>query len=103
MNKEIKPKWLDALRSGKYKQSIHKLRNPSNGFCCIGVLCDVVAPDRWHKVDDNYLHDGCKAYASTVVYNATDLTNEVVEKLVHMNDRERRTFAEIADWIEENE
>lgn len=41
MNKEIKDKWVAALRSGEYKQTKGKLRDDS-GFCCLGVLCDLV-------------------------------------------------------------
>ena len=41
MNSEVKAKWLEALRSGKYRQSRYKLRSLDNGFCCLGVLCDI--------------------------------------------------------------
>jgi len=42
MNKRIKTRWLKALRSGKYKQGRYALRTKSdNGFCCLGVLCDL--------------------------------------------------------------
>lgn len=40
MNKEIKEKWVAALRSGEYKQSSNRLRD-NKGFCCLGVLCDI--------------------------------------------------------------
>jgi hypothetical protein len=41
MNTEIK-KWLvDALESGEYNQGTTGLRNMKNGFCCLGVLCDL--------------------------------------------------------------
>src|SRR5688572_23859842 len=41
MKKRFKKQWLTALRSGKYKQTKHYLRTDA-GFCCLGVLCDVV-------------------------------------------------------------
>jgi hypothetical protein len=34
--------WLDALRSGEYTQTTDRLRDAHGGFCCLGVLCDVV-------------------------------------------------------------
>jgi hypothetical protein len=37
MPKELKQKWLDALRSGEYKQATGALKN-GNGYCCLGVL-----------------------------------------------------------------
>lgn len=42
MKPEVKQLWLDALRSGKYKQALRALRT-DHGFCCLGVLCDVHA------------------------------------------------------------
>lgn len=42
MNQKIKELWINALRSGEYKQSQHALRTVS-GFCCLGVLCDLAA------------------------------------------------------------
>lgn len=44
---EVKQKWLQALRSGSYKQGKHVLRTADNHYCCLGVLCDVVAPELW--------------------------------------------------------
>jgi len=41
MNSEVKAKWLQALRSGEYRQARDTLRSPNNGYCCLGVLCDV--------------------------------------------------------------
>ena len=41
MNSEVKAKWLEALRSEEYKQTRYTLRSPNDGFCCLGVLCDI--------------------------------------------------------------
>lgn len=52
MNPEIKAKWVEALRSGKYKQGTGKLRRltrtlmglpdvSTDQFCCLGVLCEL--------------------------------------------------------------
>lgn len=39
---EIKENWLNALKSGKYKQGFGRLYNPiDNTHCCIGVLGEV--------------------------------------------------------------
>jgi hypothetical protein len=40
MNPEIKAQWTAALRSGEYQQSEGKLRT-DDGYCCLGVLCDL--------------------------------------------------------------
>jgi len=57
MPNEIARKWLDALRSGKYSQTTGHLRKIEardttdhalrEGYCCLGVLCDIVDPMRW--------------------------------------------------------
>lgn len=39
-------KWIEALRSGKYKQGQDFLRT-EEGFCCLGVLCDVLDSKKW--------------------------------------------------------
>jgi hypothetical protein len=40
MKPEIKKLWVDALRSGEYKQGQNALRI-NDHFCCLGVLCDL--------------------------------------------------------------
>jgi len=41
INKELIKRWIEALRSGEYQQGRLSLRNISNQFCCLGVLCDI--------------------------------------------------------------
>ena len=44
MNTEIKARWTAALRSGEYPQAEGRLR-ATEGFCCLGVLCDLAVKD----------------------------------------------------------
>ena len=44
MNPQVKEKWLTALRSGKYKQT-RKILRGNEGFCCLGVLCDIYSKE----------------------------------------------------------
>ena len=38
--KEFATKWLEALRSGNYKQGMGLLYNEDTGsYCCLGVVC----------------------------------------------------------------
>lgn len=59
-NSEIEARvraWIDALRGDKYQQGEGELRVPSknvsepdldvDGFCCLGVLCDLENPNAW--------------------------------------------------------
>ena len=41
MNREIKRQWIDALRSGDYKQNNSSLLKNKDGFDALGVLCDL--------------------------------------------------------------
>jgi hypothetical protein len=43
MREAVKKKWVEALRSGKYKQGKGVLRDDDSNFCCLGVLCDLHA------------------------------------------------------------
>lgn len=45
MKTEIKDRWLEALRSGEYKQGKGRLVKETDdgtfNYCCLGVLCDL--------------------------------------------------------------
>lgn len=98
MNKEIKEKWLEALRSGEYKQGREHLRDESNQFCCLGVLCDIVDPKGW---TDAFSFRGSSGEPRTEDCEELEIT-EFVTDLVNMNDADEESFAQIADWIEVN-
>lgn len=71
MYTHIKERWIAALRSGGYPQDREQLRS-SEGYCCLGVLCDLHAEDTgtsW-SIDDTY---GCYEYGGTSTY----ITEEV--------------------------
>lgn len=105
MNPEIKVKWLVALRSGKYKQTKRFLRRgpdgPDAGFCCMGVLADILNPDGWQ-------HHG----SSAVRTNLGEVTSLSFERLATVGltlpqqiDLMRKNdfgvpFDQIADYIE---
>lgn len=106
MNPEIKTKWIAALRSGSYKQTTGVLRD-SRGYCCLGVLCDVVDPDKWVKaseVGDDFtqadINDERNQQLLPVrVMKATCLHRNEQLALSQMNDT-GSSFTAIADHIE---
>jgi hypothetical protein len=105
MNKEYKEKWVEALRSGEYKQGTRYLKH-GDEYCCLGVLCDTVDPDNamdWkdrrdlpvemqHKV-------GLSATGIVTMHNGND-GNTYSSTLAYLNDWDEYTFEEIADVIE---
>lgn len=56
MNREIKKKWIAALRSGDYLQGRGVLRTRDSSYCCLGVLCDIYSKETginfWETIDD---------------------------------------------------
>lgn len=103
MDAEIKAKWVEALRSEKYVQGRGCLRDLEQNFCCLGVLCDIVSPEKWvpdtyiggYRIDDNS--------GVPPVEFIEPLGLEVSERdaLWNMND-EGKSFSEIADYIDAN-
>ncbi len=102
MNKEIKERWIKALNSGEYKQGTTFLNGP-NGYCCLGVLCDLAAKDGLGEWEGVY---GSKTFISSS-WNLPSMVNEwagyinglVVAELMGLNDSDV-PFTEIAKVIE---
>ena len=94
---EDKAAWIEALRSGKYKQGQAVLRrierDGSATHCCLGVLSEIKG-----FTDPDMVSDGGLLYPHVAAIGC--LTNQEINKLWNMNDSQRRTFAEIADYIE---
>lgn len=53
MNTQIKEQWISALRSGEYVQTEEVLHD-RNGFCCLGVLCDIYLKEVGKEWEENY-------------------------------------------------
>ena len=109
MKKEIKDKWVDALRSGDYVQGRGQLRNPKNEFCCLGVLCNLHAienPDFAATQINETTYGGQGLVLPKIVEDWAGMPYDHDHKeVVEMNDGTNRhhcTFEEIADYIEEN-
>ena len=117
----IKEAWLKALRSGKYRQGTERLRT-ENGFCCLGVLCDIGekkawehsnpklnAPPEWIYVygDERHVGDLDPDHLAVAhvqpskLMKVMGLDRMAHVQLVEMNDN-GMSFAQIADWIEDN-
>jgi hypothetical protein len=72
MKKEWADKWVAALRTGPYTQTRRTLRG-SKGFCCLGVLCDLVKDEplvqgHWQESDrGQYGFTVAGAYADQIL------------------------------------
>lgn len=115
MNKEVKKKWVEALRGGDYEQATERLRDSFGGgygYCCLGVLCDLYAKERgieWSKEDEllgeaAHLPEAVRDWARLPIDAGARVffrgyKNRHVE-LTEIND-DGESFREIADAIEE--
>jgi hypothetical protein len=100
---EVKAKFLEALRSGKYKQTCNKLHH-GNRYCATGVLCDVVDPTGWNGPDrtGRWRYGNYDYIPSQRVLNLAGITELQLRDLLSLNDELQKTFPEIADWVEDN-
>jgi hypothetical protein len=73
INKEVLKNWLRALRSGKYQQTTGRLHE-GQGFCCLGVLCDLCPEGEWGE-PGSITGTPCKDYCGSV----NDLPAEVLK------------------------
>ena len=55
MNNELLQIWVDALRSGQFKQGTGTLRNSDDEYCCLGVLCQLSELGTWKARDTGSL------------------------------------------------
>lgn len=68
MNQEIKQRWIEALRSGEYKQGKKCLHAIDGSFCCLGVLCDIHAKENSREWNTEYVQDGIDDDHTAIAY-----------------------------------
>lgn len=113
----IKQKWVQALRSGQYRQQTNEKLRDDEGFCCLGVLCDLYVqqhPDvEWEQDEDGrytVLNGGDSLQGGETlppeVMQWAGLAEESgwlrygFPSLTTLNDDYQYTFEQIADEIE---
>ena len=88
MDKELKAKWVEALRGGAFKQTTGTYWNfHRDAYCCLGVLVKLAR----ESDPDITIWEAEQSVATT----------SQMRELIKMNDT-GQTFAEIADYIEMN-
>jgi len=107
----LKTLWVDALRSGKYQQTTTVLRSPQGGYCCLGVLCDVMGLEWEAAATTGLVVDYVPSIDSTGAQQSGFLSHKTCGEagldvaqavdLSEMNDA-GHSFDEIANYIEAN-
>lgn len=106
--KDFKKKWIKALRSGEFEQGGGMLHNTyNNTYCCIGVACRVIHPRKDFKGAGLLSMYDTKSFKIPTILKGDNITlsdeyNLVIDKLVEMNDEKKRSFNQIANWIDKN-
>lgn len=113
MNQEWKAKWIEALRSGKYKQGKYCLAQVDNNdqkqsYCCLGVLCEISGKN----YDEHQLGLPLNVQDLTELSFLPTVNSPEVEEikclfqkkvsLSALNDSFNYSFEQIADLIEVN-
>ena len=96
MNNLIKHKWIDALRSGKYKQGKYYLKTINDEYCCLGVLTQLYVDEHPNtSFIENYLPLEVVEWANLKEINP--IING--DFLANLNDN-GKTFDQIASLID---
>jgi len=128
MNKKLKAIWLKNLRSGKFKQGNGYLKQQREDkeikYCCLGVLCTTLVrngtikrPRQQTEYDSNgticaWSFDDSESELSCRLLAETGIPGSAQDMLIKLNDGrkdddtgaiiKRKTFKQIAAWIENN-
>lgn len=107
MDPDVKRRWLEALRSGRYKHGSGYLRSADNCFCAFGVLADVL-----RRGEGFILPYGSPAYfwvcqgggdSSSIrpvgLPEFEEIPDDIVNEIMHRNDR-YTSFDLVIDYIE---
>ena len=92
MDKNLKAKWIYALRSGRYKQARNELVGSKLGsYCCLGVLSRIMEP---------------RKPVGAIDYPPTSVVSSYMQRnLADLNDGrhgEAYDFKQIANFIKVN-
>lgn len=114
MNRKLLIEWINALKSGRYKQGKGRLK-ANNCYCALGVLVDIHPDfdyDQLERVIDKEGRIVGIAQPPFTVKAELDLIKPlndgikgnknkyfVHEWIVFLNDRQGKTLAEIADFL----
>jgi hypothetical protein len=92
-----KQKWIEALRSGKYRQGQSLLSftilDEEPQYCCLGVLRDIMGTNDFSYKQEN-------TTLSSLQLSVCGLDRETQRILIQLNDVKMWDFNQIADYIE---
>jgi hypothetical protein len=96
MDQEIKRKWIEALRSGEYKQIGGTLWKGGH-HCCLGVLVSIQG---CKYISGNYPEEKFCAGLSDLAIHVLAAANDGVRCPETRQTMRKHSFKEIADYLE---
>lgn len=105
---EFIPKWIEALESGKYKQTtcVMKMKEKDETFsyCCLGVACEILGLETVPGYVSTSNKENCETFQGENINQPSYLTLKYLlgdrncENYIEMNDI-HASFTEIAKEI----
>ncbi len=93
MNEKMKYQWIDALRSGKFKQCARYLKvfldekNPKDcSHCAIGVLAELFIPDKFQAVEGTFYNFFRIHHVFSKLKPVTGINEALFAAVVNCND-----------------
>lgn len=102
--KENLQHWIEALRSGKFNQTTGVLKSNSDGYCCLGVICEIQNIKSYQDytsytfVFEDFIEDK-NLIPEDHFYDMVGLDPIQLDFLVSANDNHGLSFDEIADLL----
>jgi hypothetical protein len=91
-------KWIEALKSGGWKQCKDRLANREGGFCCLGVAAEVSGWNYNPAAPDLIGHPIHNIGLESVIGRPLGVLPDGYA-LYKLNDDKNWTFEQIADWL----
>ncbi len=115
--RDLKSRWVAALRSGDYSQGQYRLKDTKEEkYCCLGVLCQILTSEELNKLNMKFENGFIFNINYNINYNSENASNVILPysmisklsfpiglqgHLANANDS-GVSFNEIADQIESN-
>lgn len=97
--KRFKERWVKALKSGRFLQGKHVLKNEDSKYCCLGVACSILTKDNFYYPKNSSSSPFVDRDGYDFIPKALKDNKDLQVKLATYNDK-GKSFKWIAAYIE---